>query len=155
MADIYSTISLVSYILAGIAFIAALITFFALNVRGTYVELRGQTDKQWVARQQQRPKVTAEKKKNDIKEVPTEVKTLENKTNYTPDGEAVTVLENGEEVTELGLVGVYEPGTDVVTEETTVVGSYEERTTLAEDNYDRLFRVTRKDIRLYCDEIVK
>lgn len=137
MADIYATISWVSYVLAGITFMAALIIFFALNVRENYVELRGQTDKQWVVRQQRKPRKTTERKTFAAKEQPTETRTQEPRVNDTVDGEAATVLETGEVVTELGLIGVYEPGTDVVTEV-----------------FDGTFRIIKKEIRLYSNEIV-
>lgn len=153
MADIYSTISLVAYILTGVTFIAAIIVFFTLNVRGTYMELRGQNDKQWVTRQQQKPKKKVEREKATKPGKFEETQTIENVTSYTADGEAVTVLESGEEVTELGLVGVYEPGTDIV-EETTDTGFYEESATVVED-FEGTFKIVRKTVFVYSDEIIR
>lgn len=59
MAQIFSIISIISFVLAGIAFIVAVILFFKLNIRKVYGDLSGRTEKKYVEMQKDKLK-TAE-----------------------------------------------------------------------------------------------
>lgn len=108
MANTFSIISIVSFVLAAVFFVLAVALFFAMNVNSAYRELRGQPQRQWI--------VGNKKEKTKVKkqeETPTQ------KTDF--EDEAVTTLDNGEEVTMASLMNVYEPGTDVMDEVKTEV----------------------------------
>lgn len=111
MADIFSTISLVAFVLAGVCVIAAIALFFALNTKAAYLELKGQPQKKWVS-------ANSSKKGNKSTTVAKPVKEQETlNTKMDDDDEAVTTLDSGETITS-SLMSVYEPGTDIVDENT-------------------------------------
>ncbi len=158
MADIYSTVSIVAFILAGIALLAAVILFFTLNIRGTYKELRGQTDKNWVAKQQKKQQNSSVKNL----ETKTDEKTVKSvlRSSLEVDDEAVTVLESGEEVTQAALIGVYEPGTDAVGDDEVATSmaddsGNDESATVTEESFDETFKVRRKEVFIHSSEIIK
>lgn len=112
MADIFSTISLVAFVLAGVCVIAAIALFFALNTKAAYLELKGQPQKKWVS-------ANSNKKGNKsttVSKPVNEHQVQNSKTN--DDDEAVTTLDSGETIISDSLMSVYEPGTDIVDENT-------------------------------------
>ena len=112
MADIFSTISLIALVLAGICVIAAIALFFALNTKAAYLELKGQPQKKWVSsenKQRKNKSAIVTKSDNEYKS---------QNSNTDDDDEAVTTLDSGEEIITDSLMNVYEPGTDIVEEST-------------------------------------
>lgn len=139
MADIYSTVSVVAFLLAGGLFAGTLILFFTLKVKEAWQELSGQTDRKWLAGSRQSSNT---KKPQPEKEKRTEKLEIED--------EAATTLENGEEVETELLIDVYEPGTDMIEEELT-----EERTEMeTEQISSETFAVYRKEIYIHSSERV-
>lgn len=103
MAQVFSTVSTILYALAGVMFLAAIITFFAFNVRKVYAELRGNV----MVHAGERREKTAAKQASVAEETAT----------LTGDAEeADTVLDDGQ-IVEDSLVDFYEPGTDTATED--------------------------------------
>ena len=157
MTNIYSIIAMVAFILSGILLVAAIIIFFMLNVRGTYVELKEQTDKDWYAKKERQRK----KKQKSTKQTPV-VET--DTTKHGVDDEAVTTLDSGEIATDIGLVGVYEPGTDFVETERTEIETVKEdvsdgvedecATDVAYNNENLSFVITKKVVKIHSDEII-
>lgn len=158
MSDIYTTISIVAFILAGVFLVGAIVVFFVANVRGAYMELRGQNDKEWVKKRQNKAVESAAKKEAAKKDSPR--KKLDEVSRIDGDGEAVTTLENGEEAGP----GVYEPGTDVEEVDVkTEVGTVEvkvpfEAATTTEDtddgDYTDGFRITKREISINTWELI-
>lgn len=158
MSDIYTAISIVSFILAGVFFVGAIVVFFAAKVRDAYMELRGQNDKEWVKRRQS--KAVAGEAKTEAVKRETPRRNIEEHSRIDGEGEAVTTLENGEEAGP----GVYEPGTDVEdVDEKTEVGTVEvkvpfEATTTTEDTDDvehpEVFQITKREISINTWELI-
>ncbi len=123
MANIYSIISSVCFVLAAVCLVAAIIIFFLLDVKGAYIEKRGLTDIKWLTKQ----KKTA-KNKIPKTETPTE--------KFEDEVEAPTIMGDGNDIKRDFLVGVYEPGTekfDGDDERTTDFESQVEKTTTFEE----------------------
>lgn len=115
MSNIFSILSIVCFALAGILAIAAVVLFFALDVRGVYEELQGRAPVKKERRKKEKPQ----------KETPTQT---DRETPTLVQDEAVTVLDNGELDLD-SLVTYYEPGTEFG-EETTALDA--EQPTAAE-----------------------
>lgn len=153
MTNIYSVIAMIAFILSGLLFVAAIVIFFVLDVRKTYIELKEQTDKEWYT------KKAHSKRKKDSKQ-PSVVET--DTTKHGVDDEAVTTLDSGEIATEIGLIGVYEPGTDLVETERTEIETVKEdifdedesATDVANDSINLLFDITKKIVKTHSDEII-
>ena len=148
MANIFSIISIGCFIFAGICFLTAIALFFALNTKAAYMELKGQPQSGWIVTENK----TKKKKQDEISEVPTSKRDIED--------EAVTVLDNGEEVTMVSLMNVYEPGTEIMEDETTTeVQTFymeEEATTALQDQEtENCFIVTKRKIFVHSDEILR
>lgn len=67
MAELYALISNIAFIFAAFFFVAAVVCFFVLNVRGAYVELKCQKDRNWLMRRQRRRRRTEKKWKKEKK----------------------------------------------------------------------------------------
>ena len=157
MMNIYSIIAMVAFILSGLLFVTAIIIFFILNVRGTYVELKEQTDKDWYTKKTRQKK----KKQKAVKQTPADETDT---TKHDVDDEAVTTLDSGEIATEIGLVGVYEPGTDFVETERTEIETVKEdvsnevedecATDVADNSINPSFVITKKVVKIHSDEII-
>ena len=153
MTNIYSVIAMIAFILSGLLFVAAIVIFFVLDVRKTYIELKEQTDKEWYT------KKAHSKRKKDSNQ-PSVVET--DTTKHGVDDEAVTTLDSGEIATEIGLIGVYEPGTDLVETERTEIETVKEdifdedesATDVANDSKNLLFDITKKIVKTHSDEII-
>lgn len=117
MAAIFSTISIICFVLAFITLVVCVVLYFVLDVHNVYAELKG--------------KKPVKRKKKDRKQTKAETDTYVEGENPTEvQDEAATVLENGE-IDMDSLVGVYEPGTDVMEE--TVLEPEQPEATMLED----------------------
>lgn len=154
MANIFSMISIGCFIFAGICFLAAIALFFALNTKAAYMELKGQPQSGWVITENKKKK----KKEKVISEMPTSKMDMED--------EAVTTLDNGEEATMISLMNVYEPGTELMEEDTeslTEVQTFfmereveEEATTMIQsEGLANHFIITKRKIFVHSDEILR
>ena len=108
MAEIYSTISIVCFFLAGAFFIVAIAVFFSQNVLGTIKELSGQTQASWIMSVQGKDR----SKKRDSKEMATFRPKAKFKGESTTEPESMedevpTTFDNGE-VKQGSLVGFYD-----------------------------------------------
>lgn len=158
MADIFSTISLIAFVLAGVCVIAAIALFFALNTKAAYLELKGQPQKKWVSSSSGKTK-TKVVSKTINEETPT--------SKIDIDDEAVTTLDNGEAITTVSVMNVYEPGTDIVEEDTESVTEIETNPGLIDDFYDEekteieemqsetTFKITKKVVIVHSSELLK
>lgn len=158
MADIFSTISVIAFVLAGVCVIAAIALFFALNTKAAYLELKGQPQKKWVSTSSGKTKTKAVSK-------PINEETQTSKIDI--DDEAVTTLDNGEAITTVSVMNVYEPGTDIVEEDTESVTEIETNPGLIDDFYDEekteieeiqsetTFKITKKVVIVHSSELLK
>ena len=48
MANIFSTISMVCFVLSGMSFVGAIILFYVMNTKAAYLELKGKTQSDMV-----------------------------------------------------------------------------------------------------------
>lgn len=161
MANTFLTISVVAFVLAAGLLIGTIVLFFMLDVRGAYAELNGNTDKKWVTSGKSKTKTNKKKKAPVEKEYPTEEKTADFK--MDGDGEAYTTSEDGQIVTQ-SLVGVYEPGTEIMTEkiddpvteaETWMMENEEESTVIDSAPFTNDFIITKREVYTCSDEIIK
>ena len=160
MANTFLTISVVAFVLAAGLLIGTIVLFFMLDVRGAYAELNGNTDKKWVTSGKNKSK-DKKKKESVEKEHLTEEKTVDLK--IDGDGEAYTTSEDGQIVTQ-SLVGVYEPGTEIMTEkiddsvteaETLMMENEEESTVVDSVPFANDFIITKREVYTCSDEIIK
>lgn len=160
MANTFLTISVVAFVLAAGLLIGTIVLFFMLDVRGAYAELNGNTDKKWVTSGKNKSK-DKKKKESVEKEHLTEEKTVDLK--IDGDGEAYTTSEDGQIVTQ-SLVGVYEPGTEIMTEkiddsvteaETWMMENEEESTVVDSVPFANDFIITKREVYTCSDEIIK
>lgn len=152
MANVFSWISLGCFGLAGLSLLIAFILFFAQDTKSAYRELKGQPQAGWITENKGK-----KKKEKKIVEMPTSKMDVEE--------EAVTTLDNGEEVTEISLMNVYEPGTELmeettesVTEVQTVALDWPEdeaETTVMDTVSDKRFIITKRKIFVHSDEILR
>lgn len=165
MADIFSTISLIAFVLAGVCVIAAIALFFALNTKAAYLELKGQPQKKLVTVKSSKStgKSTAKQtsKPGNVQETPT--------SKIDVDDEAVTTLDSGEAVTTISVMNVYEPGTEIMEEDTESVTEIETNPGLVKDFYDDFevktapepiqtetaFKITKKVVIVNSNELLR
>lgn len=110
MANVFSIISIVTFVLSGLFLLAAIVLFFAMDARSAYLELKGQPHKRKLEKGSGNKRANSKTQKM-VHEVKAERMDVED--------EAVTTLDNGEIATEVSLMNVYEPGTELFTEHTT------------------------------------
>lgn len=110
MANIFSTISMVAFILSGVFLLTAIVLFFAMDTRSAYLELKGQPSTKQLVKDRKKTQKSDKTQKN--------VQVVKN-SKVDVEDEAVTTLDNGEEVTEVSIMNVYEPGTELMTEDNT------------------------------------
>ena len=152
MANTLSTIALVCFILAGLSLLAAVALFFALNTKAAYRELKGQPQTSWISDNK-----VKKKKEKKVVETPTSKMDVED--------EAVTTLDNGEEATEISLMNVYEPGTELMEEDTEPITEVQTRalgwaeeeatTTVLNQTSKKGFIITKRKIFVHSDEILR
>lgn len=152
MANTLSIISFVCFIFAGLSLLAAVALFFAMNTKAAYQELKGQPQTGWITENKGK-----KKKEKKIVETPTSKMDVED--------EAVTTLDNGEEATEISLMNVYEPGTELMEEDTEAItevqtlalgwAEEEAATTVLEQVITRGFTITKRKIFVHSDEILR
>lgn len=153
MANILSISSLVCFILAGICLVGAVALYFALNTKAAYLELKGQPQSSWITENKGK-----KKKQKTAAEMPTSKMDVED--------EAVTTLDNGEEATEISLMNVYEPGTELMEQETEPVTEVqtmalkfpeeeEAATTVLNQTAAKRFVITKRKIFVHSDEILR
>lgn len=159
MADIFSTISLIAFVLAGVCVVAAIALFFALNTKAAYLELKGQPQKKWVSSGSGRPKTKAVLQPTNVQETPT--------SKIDVDDEAVTTLDNGEAITTVSVMNVYEPGTEIMEEDTESVTEIEtnpgmiddfyeeEKTEIEEIQTETAFKITKKVVIVNSSELLR
>lgn len=150
MASTLSMISLICFILSGLSLLTAIALFFALNTKAAYQELKGQPQTSWL-------KENKKKKEKKVVETPTSKMDVED--------EAVTTLDNGEEATEISLMNVYEPGTELMEEDTEPItevqtkplewGEDETATTVLNQNLNKEFMITKRKIFVHSNEILR
>lgn len=159
MADIFSTISLIAFVLAGVCVIAAIAMFFALNTRAAYLELKGQPQKKWVSASSGKNRNKTVSRPSSEQETPT--------SKIDSDDEAVTTLDSGEAVTTVSLMDAYEPGTEIMEEDTETVTEIETNPGLVHDFYEELktlsvemqkekaFKITKKVVIVHSSELLR
>ena len=163
MADIFSTISLIAFVLAGICVVAAIALFFALNTKAAYLELKGHPQKKWVSAKNSKGAgkgtVKQDSKLTNVQEIPTSKIDVED--------EAVTTLDSGEAVTTISVMNVYEPGTEIMEEDTESVTEIETNPGLTHDFYEEMktapvemqkekaFKITKKVVIVHSSELLR
>lgn len=159
MADIFSMISWIAFGLAGVCVVTTIALFFALNTRAAYLELKGQPQKKWASVKQSKNKQTEGSKVTIQQEIPT------NK--LDSDDEAVTTLDSGEAITTISLMNVYEPGTEIMEEDTETVTEIETNPSLVHEFYEETkpiinqvkktekFTIIRKKVIVHSNELLK
>lgn len=159
MADIFSTISLIAFVLAGVCVIAAIAMFFALNTRAAYLELKGQPQKKWVSASSGKNRSKTVSRPGSEQETPT--------SKIDNDDEAVTTLDSGEVITTVSLMDAYEPGTEIMEEDTESVTEIETNPGLVHDFYEEVkaipvemkkekeFKITKKVVIAHSSELLR
>lgn len=160
MAELFSTISLIAFVLAGVCVIAAIALFFALNTKAAYLELKGQPQKKWVsAGNKKTTKGKAASKPSSMQETPT--------SQFDVEEEAVTTLDNGEAITTVSVMNVYEPGTEIMEEDTEPVTEIETNPGLTHNFYEEIktapvqvkketaFKITKKVVIVHSNELLR
>lgn len=154
MANVLSVISSICFVLSGVCLIAAIAMYFLLNTKAAYRELKGQPAAGWIKENKK-----AKNLRKPVEEIPT--------SKMDTEDEAVTTLDNGEEATEISLMNVYEPGTEVMdecTEPITHIPDYtrnvewEEKTdplTVSDQNQEGLFVITKRKVSIHGDEFLQ
>lgn len=159
MADIFLTVSNIAFGLAVVCVLAAVALFFALNTKAAYLELKGQPQKKWISFGSRKSKSRAVWKTGKVQETPT--------SKFDVEEEAPTTLDNGEVVTTVSLVNVYEPGTDIIEEDTEPVTEIETNPGLVHDFYEEIktapikvqeeaiFKITKKVVIVHSNELLR
>lgn len=159
MADIFVKVSNTAFVLAVVCVVVAVALFFALNTKAAYLELKGQPQKKWLQSSRGKSKRKAVLKAGKVQE------TSANKSEV--EEEAPTTLDNGEVVTTVSLVNVYEPGTDIIEEDTESVTEIETNPGLVHDFYEEIktapvkvqeeasFKVTKKVVIVHSNELLR
>lgn len=154
MANVLSVISSICFVLSGVCLIAAIAMYFLLNTKAAYRELKGQPAAGWI-KENRKPRNV----RKPAEEIPT--------SKMDTEDEAVTTLDNGEEATEISLMNVYEPGTEVMdeyTEPITHIPDYpqnmewEEKTdplTVSDQKQGTLFEITKRKVSIHSDEFLQ
>lgn len=165
MANIFSIISMVAFALSGLFLLVAVVLFFAMDTRSAYLELKGQPQKKQLVKESKRKESNKKEKTQNLQK---SVK-VKKAGKVDMEDEAITTLDNGEEATEVSLMSVYEPGTELFTENTTETFT-EVRTnqTLRQEFWDEEcetsleslvskdeFRITKRIVIVHSDEILK
>lgn len=160
MANTFLIISVVAFVLAAGLFVGTIALFVMLDVRGAYTELNGNTDKKWVISERGKSKSKKKISSNKLDQTKEE-KTADYRTDG--DGEAYTTSEDGQIITQ-SLVGVYEPGTEIMTEriddsiteaDTWMLDQEEESTVMDNVLFNNDFIITKREIYACSDEIIK
>lgn len=162
MANMFSIMSMVTFALSGLFLLVAIILFFVMDTRSAYLELKGQPQKKQLVKESgSKGKEQKAQKTVSVKETKTGKVDVED--------EAITTLDNGEEATEVSLMSVYEPGTELFTENTTEsLTEVKTNQSLREEFWDEEcetslensvsvdeFRIVKRIVFVHSDEILK
>ena len=160
MANIFSIISIAAFVLSALFLLVAVILFFAMDTRSAYLELKGQPQKKQLIKES-----AGNSKTQKVQKTGTEKKIRK----VDMEDEAITTLDNGEEATEISLMDVYEPGTDLFVENTTeTFTEVKTNQTLRQEFWDEEcetslessvlvdeFKITKRIVFVHSDEILK